>query len=177
MSPSELAAVEPHCAGVRAIYSPHTGIVDWGLVAQHYAEAYGVDVAPSRILLTLGASAALVATFAALFAAGDGIAVARPGYPAYRNTISALGRRCIEVDCGPEVGFRLTPSALERLAERPRGVVVASPANPSGAVLSRDELAALGLVAKAGAKWTLTAAGKKQLSVQSSRRNVGGFRV
>ena len=112
-------------------------------IAQHYAEAYGVDVAPSRILLTLGASAALVATFAALFAAGDGIAVARPGYPAYRNTISALGRRCIEVDCGPEVGFRLTPSALERLAERPRGVVVASPANPTGAVLSRDELAAL----------------------------------
>ncbi|MCZ8130549.1 MAG: aminotransferase class I/II-fold pyridoxal phosphate-dependent enzyme [Steroidobacteraceae bacterium] len=112
-------------------------------IARHYRETYGVEVTPARILLTMGASAALVATFAALFAPGDRIALARPGYPAYRNALAALGREIVEVDCGPEAGFRLTPAALARLPATPHGLVCASPANPTGAVLHRDELAAL----------------------------------
>jgi aspartate/methionine/tyrosine aminotransferase len=117
-------------------------------IARHYRESYGVAVAPSRILLTAGASAALVAAFAALFASGDRVAIGRPGYPAYRNALKALGRTAVEIDCDPAAGHRLTAEAL-RAAEGPlHGVVVASPANPTGAMLGRPELAALAAVCR-----------------------------
>jgi aspartate/methionine/tyrosine aminotransferase len=112
-------------------------------IARHYAEEYGLDVAPERILLTSGASAALVAAFSALFHPGDRIALARPGYPAYRNALQALGRVPVEIECGPEVAFRLGAEALRRASGPVHGVVAASPANPTGAVLGRDDLAAL----------------------------------
>lgn len=112
-------------------------------IARHYAEAHGVDVAPGRVLLTSGASAGLVAVFAALFAPGDRIGLARPGYPAYRNALKALGRTAVEIDCGADVNYRLRPSMLDALADPLAGLIVASPANPTGAMLSRDELGAL----------------------------------
>ncbi len=111
-------------------------------IARHYRERYGVEVEPSRIVLTAGASAALVAVFAALFEPGDRIALGRPGYPAYRNALRALGREAVEIDCGPATGFRLDAAALGA-AGRVHGVVVASPANPTGAMLDRGQLAAL----------------------------------
>ena len=117
-------------------------------IARHYREAYGVEVAPERILLTAGASAGLVALFAALFAPGDRVALGRPGYPAYRNALKALGRTAVEIDCDPAAGYRLTAAAL-RAAEGPlHGVVVASPANPTGAMLGGPELAALATVCR-----------------------------
>ena len=112
-------------------------------IARHYAQTHGVDVAADRVLLTSGASAGLVAVFAALFAEGDRIGLARPGYPAYRNALKALDRRAVEIDCGSAAGFRLQPSMLDALDAPLRGLIVASPANPTGAMLSRDELAAL----------------------------------
>lgn len=112
-------------------------------IARHYAEAYGVEIAPSRILLTAGASAALVAAFAALFAPGDRIALGRPGYPAYRNALKALGRVAVEVDCDAADGYRLTAQGLARVAGPLHGVVVASPANPTGAMLDRPALEAI----------------------------------
>ena len=112
-------------------------------IALHYREQHDVDVASERILLTTGASAGLVATFTALFAAGDRVGVVRPGYPAYRNALRALGRMPVEIDCGPEHGFRLTPDLLPSDREPLQGLLVASPANPTGAVLSANELAAL----------------------------------
>ncbi len=112
-------------------------------IALHYREQHGVDVAPERILLTTGASAGLVATFTALFAAGDRVALARPGYPAYRNALRALGRVPVEIDCGPGHGFRLAPELLPPPSEPLHGLLVASPANPTGAVLGASELAAL----------------------------------
>ena len=112
-------------------------------IALHYREQHGVDVAPERILLTTGASAGLVATFTALFAAGDRVALARPGYPAYRNALRALGRVPVEIDCGPEHGFRLTPELLPSTSEPLHGLLVASPANPTGTVLGAPELSAL----------------------------------
>jgi aspartate/methionine/tyrosine aminotransferase len=112
-------------------------------IARHYRESYGVEVAPERILLTAGASAALVAVFAALFAAGDRVAVGRPGYPAYRNALKALGRVAVEIDCDPAAGYRLSAAALRAVEGTLHGVVVASPANPTGAMLGRSELAAL----------------------------------
>jgi aspartate/methionine/tyrosine aminotransferase len=112
-------------------------------IARHYGEEYGVDVAPSRILLTAGASAALVAVFAALFAAGDRVALGRPGYPAYRNALKALGRVAVEVDCDPADGYRLTADAVSRVTGPLHGVLVASPANPTGAMLGRQALESL----------------------------------
>ena len=112
-------------------------------LVRHYQDAYGLAIAPERILLTAGASAGLVTTFAALFNAGDRIALARPGYPAYRNSLKALDREAIEIDCGVDCGYRLT---AEKLAAAPgplHGVVLASPANPTGAMLDRAGIAAL----------------------------------
>jgi aspartate/methionine/tyrosine aminotransferase len=118
-------------------------------IARHYREAYGVEVAPARILLTNGASAALVATFAALFAAGDRIALARPGYPAYRNALQALGRVAVEVDCGAASGYRLTAAQLAAVPGELHGAVVASPANPTGAMLDAAGLAAVAAACRA----------------------------
>ena len=112
-------------------------------IALHYREQHAVDVAPERILLTTGASAGLVATFTTLFAAGDRVGLARPGYPAYRNALRALGRVPVEIDCGPGHGFRLTPELLPPSGEPLHGLLVASPANPTGTVLGAPELSAL----------------------------------
>jgi aspartate/methionine/tyrosine aminotransferase len=112
-------------------------------LARHYKERYDVEVAPERILLTNGASAALVAIFAALFASNERIALARPGYPAYRNTLVALGRTPVEVDCGDRSRHCMTAEALATLDPAPHGVVVASPSNPTGAMLDRAEFKAL----------------------------------
>ena len=112
-------------------------------LVEHYREWYGVEITPERILLTNGASAALVAIFAAMFATGERIALARPGYPAYRNTLTALGRVPVELDCGAASSYRLTASVLAALDPAPQGVVVASPANPTGTMLDGPELQAL----------------------------------
>ena len=112
-------------------------------IARHYHDSYGVQVAPERILLTSGASAGLVATFAALFAVGDRIGVCRPGYPAYRNALRALGRVPVEIDCGVEANYRLDASMLAAIDPPLEGLVVASPANPTGAMLNRAQLTRL----------------------------------
>jgi len=112
-------------------------------IVEHYREWYGVEVTPERILLTNGASAALVAVFSAMFATGERVALARPGYPAYRNTLTALGRVPVELDCGAASRYRLTAAVLAELDPAPHGVVVASPANPTGTMLDGAELQAL----------------------------------
>ena len=112
-------------------------------ISRHYREAYGVTVPPGRIQLTAGASAGLVAAFAALFHPGDRIAVGRPGYPAYRNALHALGREAVEIPLAASEGYRLTKAHLAAVLGPLHGVVVASPANPTGAMLGRDALAAL----------------------------------
>jgi len=109
-------------------------------IAQHYLDTYSVKVAPERILLTTGASAGLVALFTALFRAGDRILLSRPGYPAYRNALSALGRVPVELDCTCESGYGFTPELIEAHAAGARGVIVASPGNPTGAITSRASL-------------------------------------
>lgn len=110
-------------------------------LSSHYLETYGVEIAPSRILLTAGASAGLVAAFAALFRAGEEVAVVTPGYPAYRNTLRAMRLAPVELRCDLEHGFRPTPAMLSRLDRTPAGFILASPANPTGAMLDAHALA------------------------------------
>jgi aspartate/methionine/tyrosine aminotransferase len=112
-------------------------------LVEHYREWHDVEVSPERILLTNGASAALVAVFAAMFATGERVALARPGYPAYRNTLTALGRVPVELDCGAASRYRLTAPVLAAVDPAPHGVVVASPANPTGTMLDAAELQAV----------------------------------
>jgi aspartate/methionine/tyrosine aminotransferase len=115
-------------------------------IARRYGETYGVAVDPERVVLTCGASPALVLALASSFAPGDRVALARPGYVAYRNTLKALHMVPVEIACGPADRFQLSAAALDALDPAPRGVIVASPANPTGAMIAPDELAAIAAV-------------------------------
>jgi aspartate/methionine/tyrosine aminotransferase len=117
-------------------------------ICRHYAEAYGVEVTPNRITLTCGASPALVLALSSTFQPGDVIAMARPGYVAYRNTVKALHMVPKEIACGAESRFQLTAATLSALDPAPAGVILASPANPTGTVIPKDELAAIARVCR-----------------------------
>ena len=118
-------------------------------IARHYRDEYGLGVDPDCVLLTAGASAGLIAVFTAMFAAGDRVGLLRPGYPAYRNSLRALGREPVEIDCGPETGYRLTAERLLATGQPLHGLVLASPNNPTGAMLSREQLAEVAAVCRA----------------------------
>jgi aspartate/methionine/tyrosine aminotransferase len=115
-------------------------------IAQRYQEVDGVSVDPERIVLTCGASPALVLALASAFKPGDRVAMARPGYVAYRNTLRALHMIPVEIECGPAQRFQLTSAALEALDPAPAGVILASPANPTGTIIPPAELEAIAQV-------------------------------
>jgi aspartate/methionine/tyrosine aminotransferase len=112
-------------------------------LARHYLETYGVEVRPSQITMTCGASPALVAALSAAFEPGDVIAMARPGYVSYRNTCRALRLTPLEIACGPEERFQLTAGALAAIDPAPKGVIIASPANPTGSIIPAEGLRAI----------------------------------
>lgn len=114
-------------------------------LAGHYRRWYGLDIDPDRIALTTGSSGAFLLTFLAAFDPGDRVLLARPGYPAYRNILTSLGCTVIELDCGPEQRFQPTIEQLDhQLAQGSvAGLVIASPANPTGTMIDDDHLAAL----------------------------------
>jgi aspartate/methionine/tyrosine aminotransferase len=118
-------------------------------IVRHYAEVYGVILEPAQITLTCGASPALVLALSSTFKPGDVIAMARPGYVAYRNTVKALHMVPLEIACGAETRFQLTAATLAALDPAPAGVVLASPANPTGTVIPARELAAIAEVCRA----------------------------
>lgn len=115
-------------------------------IADLYRAEHGVEIAPHRILMTFGASGGLVTTFTTLFKPGDRIAMARPGYPAYRNTLQAMHLEPVEIPCGPDSRYQITAAHIAVLDPAPAGVIVASPANPTGTMLSAEELAAIARV-------------------------------
>lgn len=118
----------------------------WALraaIARLYRDRYGVDLPPARIVVTAGASGAFVLAFLAAFDAGDRVVVPSPGYPAYRNILRALDVEPVLLPTGPESRFQPTVAALDALSGPIHGLVLASPANPTGTMLSRAELAAI----------------------------------
>jgi aspartate/methionine/tyrosine aminotransferase len=117
-------------------------------IAKLYDDRYGVAVDPERIVMTAGASPALVLALMMRFQPGDRVALARPGYVAYRNTLKALHMQPVEIDCGPEVRFQLTAEALRALDPAPAGVIIASPANPTGTIIPEAELKAIAEVCR-----------------------------
>ena len=114
-------------------------------IARHYRDSYGLDLDPARIAVTTGSSGAFILAFLALFEAGDRVALANPGYPPYRHILSALGCRPVLIDTAPEDRWALSPDAL--IAEHRKaplnGLIVASPANPTGTMMSAEALSAL----------------------------------
>lgn len=108
-------------------------------LSRFYREKYRVDVAPQRIVITTGSSAAFVLAFLTLFEHGQSLALAVPGYPAYRNIAHAMGLKPHFIDCREDVGFRLTREAVAA-AKGIDGLLLASPANPSGTMLDAPEL-------------------------------------
>lgn len=116
-------------------------------IAGHYQGRHGIELDPQRIAVTTGSSAGFNLAFLALFDPGDRVAIARPGYPAYRNIMAALGLTVVEIEATAETGFTLTPESLERAAAEAgkplKGVLLASPANPTGTVTGKARLKAL----------------------------------
>ena len=113
-------------------------------IAAHHRRRYGDDtVRAEDVIATTGGSGGFLLAFLAAFDVGDTVVLARPGYPCYRNILAALGCDVVELPCGEETRFQPTVAMLEALDTTPKGLVVASPANPTGSVIEPDELAAL----------------------------------
>ncbi len=112
-------------------------------IAGRYTDWYGLTVDVDDVVLTTGSSGGFLLAFLACFDAGDRIAIASPGYPCYRNILSALGCDVVEIECGPQTRFQPTVAMLAELDPPVTGVIVASPANPTGTVIPPEELAAI----------------------------------
>lgn len=113
-------------------------------IARHYRETYGVALSPERVVVTTGSSGAFLLAFLAAFDAGDRVALADPGYPAYRNILMALDLEPAGLAALPATKFQPTPELLDAAfqsgAQPPAGLIVASPANPTGSMLAPDDL-------------------------------------
>jgi aspartate/methionine/tyrosine aminotransferase len=114
-------------------------------IAAHYQETHGVAVDPSRVVATTGSSAGFILAFLALFDVGACVAVAAPGYPAYLNIFQALGLESVSLETGPQTGYVVTAKMIEEAhAKAPlQGVLLMSPSNPSGVMMSDAELKAV----------------------------------
>lgn len=112
-------------------------------IVQHYQDTYGVSLTADQIILTCGASPALVLALTVSFVPGARVALARPGYVAYRNVLRALHMEPIELACGEAERFQLTAEAIAALDPAPKGLILASPANPTGTILSAAEMQAI----------------------------------
>ena len=110
-------------------------------IAKHYQDEYDVDVQPQQVLLTCGASPALVLALLSAFDVGSRVMTARPGYVAYRNSLRALHMNPVEIACGAEDRFQINARHIRDAADAPDGLIVASPANPTGTIIPPAELA------------------------------------
>ena len=117
-------------------------------IAEHYASAYGVAIEREQVILTCGASPAFVLALSCLFRPGARVALARPGYVAYRNTLRALYLEPVELPCGDLERYQVTAAALAALDPPPDGLILASPANPTGTIIPAGELAAIAAVCR-----------------------------
>jgi aspartate/methionine/tyrosine aminotransferase len=148
--PSDPAPERVRQAAARALEHGRVGYTDaLGLaelrraIASHYGEHYNLDIAPERIAVTTGSSAAFNLAFLAMFDAGDRVAIAAPGYPAYRNIMAALGIEVVEIELGEDAWLHAGHLRTAHEEKPLKGVLFASPANPTGAVIPPAELKAL----------------------------------
>lgn len=110
-------------------------------ISTYYEARHGIAIPPERIAITPGSSGAFVLAFLAAFNPGDRVGVAIPGYPCYRNILSSLGVEVVPIECGADAGFRFTVETLRGVGEELDGLIVASPANPTGTIIDGEEMA------------------------------------
>ncbi len=118
-------------------------------IARLYARWYGVDLDPARVIVTAGSSGAFLLAFTALFDAGDRVALGAPGYPSYRQILRALSLEPVDIVTRAEDRYQPVPDQVRGVTDL-KGLIVASPANPSGTMLSREAMA--GLIGAAAGK-------------------------
>ena len=123
----------------------YTSALGWpalrAAIAQHYADHYGVAIAPERVIVTAGSSAALLLVMALLVNRDERILLADPGYPCTRHFVRVLEGEPVGIAVGPDTRYQLTTGLVERhWSPEVRGVLVASPSNPTGTTVARDEM-------------------------------------
>jgi aspartate/methionine/tyrosine aminotransferase len=124
-------------------------------IARHYRERYGVTVAPERVVVTTGSSAGFVLAFLALFDAGAKVALPSPGYPCYRHILTALGQTAVLMQTDAEARWMPTVAQIDAAATRDgiAGLVIASPANPTGTMLESERLAEIANACERNGIW------------------------
>ena len=146
-----IAAAQAALAAGRIGYTEALGVPSLRVrIARHYADNYGLALDPARVVVTTGSSGGFILAFLSLFESGDRVALANPGYPPYRHILSALGCEPMLIETSERTRWALTGDALIA-AHRKKplaGVVIASPANPTGTMMSAEALAALIAVAE-----------------------------
>lgn len=159
MEVGQPAAGAPRAATAAAHAALEAGRIDYtsalgipslrGRIARHYRDTYACDVSPERIVVTTGSSGGFVLAFLSMFEPGDRVAVTVPGYPPYRHILTALGCEPVLIETTNETRHALTGEALLAAHRKAplKGVLVGSPANPTGTMMSREALA--GLIAAA----------------------------
>ncbi len=127
-------------------------------IARHYQETYGVAVDPARVAATTGSSGGFVMAFLALFDPGARVAIQNPGYPAYRNIFGALGLEAVDLPVDCSNGFAVTAAAVEAADEARKldGLLLMSPANPTGAMQSADSLREIAAVCDRRGIWFIS---------------------
>jgi aspartate/methionine/tyrosine aminotransferase len=120
-------------------------------IARHYEDTYDLSLDPARVVVTTGSSGGFILAFLSLFEPGDRVALANPGYPPYRHILSALGCEPVLIETSAETRWALSAKALIAVHQRAplKGVVIASPANPTGTMMDADALTRLIAVAEA----------------------------
>lgn len=114
-------------------------------IARHYGETHNVDLDPARVIVTTGSSAGFILAFLAMFEPGDRIGIANPGYPPYRHILKALGCEPVLIETGEASRWAVTPEAVlaEHRKAKLAGLLVASPANPTGTMMRPEALTEL----------------------------------
>jgi aspartate/methionine/tyrosine aminotransferase len=155
MEVGQPAASAPKTARLAAHAALNSGRIDYTSalgtpslrerIARHYRESYGIAVDSGRIVITTGSSGAFILAFLAMFEPGDRVAVTIPGYPPYRHILTALGCEPVLIETSSETRHALTGEALLAAHRKAplKGVLVGSPANPTGTMMSRDALTGL----------------------------------
>lgn len=109
-------------------------------IAAHYQRTQGVEIDPSRVVVTTGSSTGFILAFAACFEVGARVGLAQPGYPAYPSILRSLGIEPVSIPVGPDSRYQPTVEVLERCGQKLDGLIVASPSNPTGTIMAPDEL-------------------------------------
>src|SRR5262249_468625 len=149
---SAIAAAHAALASGRLRYTETLGIASLrARIARHYHETYGVAINPARVVVTTGSSAGFVLAFLALFEPGDRVAIALPGYPPYRHILSALGCEAVAIETTQATRWAIPPEMLMAAHRKApiKGVLVASPANPTGTMMTAAALRDLVVAAEA----------------------------